>query len=91
MLWHDYISVNHEAVFLARFFEDSQEKIAALGRAQLLLAVVATAGDEVLIVVAVKAMQALGHPARVRAGCRFDCDPALSRIVTNPLIRTKRE
>ena len=68
VLWHDYISVNHEAVFLARFFEDLQEEIAAFRRAQLRLAVVATAGDEVLIVVAVKAMQALGHPVRVDIG-----------------------
>ena len=57
---------------------------------------VATAGDEVQIVVAVVAMQALRHPARVDTGVRFDCDLGLRPIVTNPLvtdplIRTKRE
>jgi hypothetical protein len=68
VLRHNYISVDHEAIFLTRFFQDSQEKITAFGRAQLRLAVVATAGDEVQILAAVIAMQALGHPVRVDMG-----------------------
>jgi hypothetical protein len=70
---------------------DAQEKIAALGRGQWGLAVVATTGDEVLVVIAVVAVQAFGHPVRVVGRFELDCDPALSPIVTNPLIRTKRE
>jgi hypothetical protein len=70
VLGHDDVSVDHEAVLLARGFQDVQEKVAAFGRAQLRLAVVATAGDEMQIVVAVIAMQALGHPVRVDTGVR---------------------
>ena len=71
---HDDVSVDHEAVLLARFFQDAQEKVAAFGLVQLRLAVVATAGDEMQVMVAVIAMQALGHPVRVRAEFQFDCD-----------------
>jgi hypothetical protein len=56
MLRHDDVSVDHEAVLLARFFQDAQEKIAAFGRAQLRLATVTTAGDEMQIIIAVIAM-----------------------------------
>src|ERR1019366_2901839 len=91
VLGHDDVSVDYEAVLLARFFQDAQEKCASFGRVQLRLAVVATAGDEMQVMVAVIATQPLGHPVRVRAEFQFDCDPALSRMVTNPLIGTKRE
>ena len=56
---HDDVSVDHEAVLLARFFQDAQEKVAAFGLVQLRLAVVATAGDEMQVMVAVIAMQTL--------------------------------
>jgi len=42
--------------------QDAQEKITAFGRAQLRLAVIATAGDEMQIMVAVIAMQRLVIP-----------------------------
>jgi len=58
VLRHDDKSVDHEAVLLARLFQDAQNKVAAFGRAQLRLAMVATAGDEMQIVVAVIAIQA---------------------------------
>jgi hypothetical protein len=61
VLRHDYVSLDHEAILLARFFQDAQEKISALGRAQLRLAVVATAGDEMQVVTTVVAMQPLSH------------------------------
>jgi len=70
VLGHDDVSVDHKAVLLAGFFQDAQKKIAAFGRAQLRLAVVAAAGDEMQIMVAVIAMQALGHPIRVDMGTR---------------------
>jgi len=70
VLRHDDVSVDHKAVLLARFFQDAQEKIAAFGRAQLRLAVTATAGDEMQVMGAVIAMQALGHPVRVSTGVR---------------------
>jgi hypothetical protein len=61
VLRHDYVSLDHEAILLARFFQDAQEKIAALGRAQLRLAVVATAGDEMQVLTTVVAMKPLSH------------------------------
>ena len=67
---HDYVSVDHEAVLVARFFQDAEEEVAAFGGAKLRLAVVATAGDEMQIVTAVITMQALGHLARVDTGVR---------------------
>jgi hypothetical protein len=65
VLRHDYVSVNHKTVLLARLFQDGKEKVAAFGRGQLGLAVVAAAGYEMQVVIAVVAMQALGHPAIV--------------------------
>ena len=70
VLGHDDVAVDHKAILLARFLQDAQEKVATFGRAQLRLAVVATAGDEMQIMVAVIAMQALGHPIRVDMGAR---------------------
>jgi len=68
VLGHDDISVDHEAELPAGLFQDAQEQVAAFGPVQLRLAMVATAGDEMQIVVAVIAMQALRHPARVNTG-----------------------
>jgi hypothetical protein len=68
MLRHDDVSVDHEAIPLARFFQDAQKKVAALGRAQLRLAMVATTGNEMQIMAAVVAMQAPGHLVRVDKG-----------------------
>jgi hypothetical protein len=52
---------------------------------------VATAGDEMQIMVAVITMQALGHPIRVDMGTLVWRDLGLSLIVMNPLIRKNRE
>ena len=68
LLGHEHVSVNYKAVLAACFFQDSQEKIATFGAAELGPAAVATAGDKMQILGAIIAMQPLGHPIRVNRG-----------------------
>ena len=46
MLGHDDVSMDYKAVLRTRFLDDVQEKVAAFGRSQLRLAMIATTGDE---------------------------------------------
>ena len=43
------------------------------------------------VVIAVVTMETIGHPVMVDLEFGLDCDMGLTGIVTNPLIRTKRE
>ena len=73
MLWHKDISVHHEAVLAAGFFQKGKEKIAPAGRAQMRLTAVAAAGNEMQVPVPVVAMQSLRHPItlHIRTGTRL--------------------
>jgi hypothetical protein len=65
---HDDVAVNDETVTLASFFEDGEEEITIAGVAEKRAALVATAGNEVEVVVAVVAFQAGGHRGRIELG-----------------------
>jgi len=58
-----------------------RKKVAAFGRASLRLAVVATAGDEMQVVSAVVAMQALRHLTTVETGVLVWRDVGLCSMV----------
>ena len=70
MLGHKNVSVHHEAVLAAGFFQKAKENVAAPGRPQMRLAAVATAGYEMQVPGPVVAVQALRHPItlHVRVG-----------------------
>ena len=65
MLGHDHISVDDKAVFAAGFLQDFQKQVATFRGAQLGLATVAAASNEMKVLGAIVAMQSLGHPVRV--------------------------
>jgi hypothetical protein len=71
MLGHEDIPVDDEAVLATRFFQDLQEKVAALDGAQLRLAAIATAGNEMQVLSAIIAMETFGHPDRVAVRTRM--------------------
>jgi hypothetical protein len=75
MFRHYDISVHHEAILAARFFQDRQKEIATFSTSQLRLAAVATAGYKMQILVSVIANESLGHPISVPTGLKADCDP----------------
>jgi len=54
-----------EFIFEASFFEDVEKEITAFCSIQLRLAAIATAGDKVQIVTAIKTLQSLGHGSTV--------------------------
>jgi hypothetical protein len=61
VLRHDYIADHHEAIALPNLFEDAQEQITAPGATQPgLPMMIATAGDEVQMLGAVVALEAVG-------------------------------
>lgn len=68
MFGHEDISVNYKAILLARFFQKSQEKVPTLARTELRLAMVAAAGNEMQVPVAVVAVQSVRHRIRVHTG-----------------------
>jgi hypothetical protein len=61
---HEDISVNDKAIPESGFFQDSQEKVTALGDAQLGLTVVATAANKIQILGAIITIQPCGHLIR---------------------------
>jgi hypothetical protein len=61
MLRHDHITPDNELVFLSDFFESFNEQVTATGGGKKWLAMVATAGDEVLIAAGMKPLQTFGH------------------------------
>ncbi len=75
MFRHYDISVHHEAILAARFFQDHQKEVATFGTSQLRLAAVTTAGYEMQILVSVIANESFGHPISVPTKLRADCDP----------------
>lgn len=62
MLWHQDISVHHEAVLAAGFFQKSKENVAASGRTQMRLTAVAATGYKMQVPRPVVAVQPLRHP-----------------------------
>ena len=61
MLGHDHISDDDNSVADSRFFEDAQEEVATLRRAEQRTALVTTEGDEVKISGIVGAAKTGGH------------------------------
>jgi hypothetical protein len=66
VLGHDHVSQDDEAILLASFFQDAQEEIATVGRAQPRPALVATTGDEVEVAGTVVSFEAAGHGLKIR-------------------------
>src|SRR5271157_222292 len=75
---HDHVAVDYKLVLLPRLFQYPQKQIAAPSAAQLRLAAIATAGDEVQVMAAVEALQSRGHDRRITVYPRFGCDVGLS-------------
>ena len=73
MLWHQDISVHHEAVLAAGFLQKSKEKVAASGRTQMRLTAVAAAGYEMQVPGPVVAAAAPSSPHHIthRVGTRL--------------------
>ena len=61
---HDHIAVDDEPIFAASLIENLQKKITPT-RGEIRLPAIAAASDEMEIIVAIEAMQASCHRARV--------------------------
>jgi hypothetical protein len=74
MLGHDHISNHHQSISTANALQNVQEEIGAGLVAEEWLALVATEGEEMEIVAAVKAVKILGHSKRLESNGCFVCD-----------------
>jgi hypothetical protein len=79
MLWHQDISVHHEAVLAAGFLQKGKEKVAASGRTQMRLTAVAAAGYEMQVPGPVVAVQPFVTRSHYTSGLELDCDPRTLR------------
>src|SRR5207248_337687 len=70
VLRHDHVSQHYKAILLPRFFQESQEKIAAPRRPEPGPPLITTAGDEVQIPSAVLSLQTLRHAGDGNASTR---------------------
>jgi len=61
VLGHDYVADHDKTVATARFFQDTEEQVAALRGSEEGSALVATEGDEVEIAGAVSTTETGGH------------------------------
>ena len=83
MLGQDHISDDDNSVADSRLFEDAQEEVATLRRAQQRTPLVTTAGDEVKISGAVGAARRAGMQRLYVDGTAKSCDEAPAPFVKN--------
>ncbi len=78
---HNDISVDDEAIFSTRFFQEIDESISTFRCAQDRLASIAATGDEMQVLRTVVAMEPSRHWVRLAGMGALDCDNALGQLV----------
>ena len=71
MLRHDNVADDHKLIAPSHLFEDPEEQVTALTRAEERLPPVTTAGDEVEVSSAVAAHEVVAHEVERNAGTKM--------------------